>query len=230
VTHKQAMPAPQPTRLFHITALANLPAICAAGALLSKNHGAAAGINYQNIAHAGAQGARAQRTVPNPRGGLVHDFVPFYFAPRSPMLYAINRGSVTACDWRQEDIVHFETTVQAVTALNQAFVFYDRNATLAFSTPYTDLARLDEVVAWDLITEAPQLDGFCQYWQNNAANPRYADRMERRQAEFLVKTQVPLTCVTRLGVIDAVRQAEAQAVLAESGVYLQVDVMRSWYF
>ena len=58
------MPAPQPTRLFHITAIANLQAIFAAGALVSKNGGAAAGINYQNIAHAGAQGARAVRAVP----------------------------------------------------------------------------------------------------------------------------------------------------------------------
>ncbi len=44
------MPAPKPTRLFHITAIANLPAILAAGALLSKNAGAAVGIDYQNIA------------------------------------------------------------------------------------------------------------------------------------------------------------------------------------
>lgn len=99
------MPAPQPTRLFHITAIANLPAICMAGALLSKNDGAVAGINYQNIAHAGAQGAMAGRTVPNPPGGLVHDFVPFYFAPRSPMLCAINGGRVAGCPWRQSDIV-----------------------------------------------------------------------------------------------------------------------------
>jgi hypothetical protein len=34
------MPAPRPTRLFHITAIANLPAIFAKGALLSKNGGA----------------------------------------------------------------------------------------------------------------------------------------------------------------------------------------------
>jgi hypothetical protein len=38
------MPAPRPIRLFHITAIANLPAICAAGALLSKSRGAANGI------------------------------------------------------------------------------------------------------------------------------------------------------------------------------------------
>lgn len=76
------MPAPRPVRLFHITALENLPTILAAGALVSKNAGAAAGIKYQNIAHGGAQSARSQRGVPDPPGGSVHDFVPFYFAPR----------------------------------------------------------------------------------------------------------------------------------------------------
>ena len=224
------MPAPQPTRLFHITAMANLSAIFAAGALLSKNGGAAAGIDYQNIAHSGAQGARAARSVPNPPGGLVHDFVPFYFAPRSPMLLAINGGRVVGCPWHQGDIVHFETTVENVSALGRPFVFYDRNATLAFSTPFTDLAQLDTAVAWDLLTEAPQLDGFCKYWQSKAADPRYADRMERRQAEFLVKTSTPLSCMTRLGVVDAARQAQVQAILNQASVALTVDVMPSWYF
>lgn len=224
------MPAPYPTRLFHITAIANLPAIFAAGALLSKNGGAAAGINYQNIAHAGAQGARAVRAVPNPPGGLVHDFVPFYFAPRSPMLFAINGGRVAECQWRQTDIVHFETTVQCLVARGRPFVFYDRNATLAFSTPYTDLAHLDTAVAWDLMTEAPQLDGYCKFWQNNPAVARYADRMERRQAEFLVRDNVPLDCMTRLGVIDAARQAQVLALLAQAGVALTVDIMPAWYF
>jgi hypothetical protein len=222
--------APQPTRLFHITAIANLPAILATGALLSKNGGAAAGINYQNIAHAGAQGARAIRSVPNPPGGRVHDFVPFYFAPRSPMLYAIDGGRVAGCPWRQGDIVHFETTVQNVLGLGQPFVFYDRNATLAFSTAYTDLVHLDTAIAWDLLTETPQLDGYCRYWQSNAANARHADRMERRQAEFLVKDNAPLHCMTRLGVIDAARQAQVGALLAQAGVGLNVDIMPSWYF
>jgi hypothetical protein len=224
------MPASRPTRLFHITAIANLPAILAAGALLSKNGGAVAGINYQNIAHAGAQGARAVRAVPNPPGGLVHDFVPFYFAPRSPMLFAIDGGRVANCPWRQADIVHFETTVQNVTPLGRSFVFYDRNATLAFSTPYTDLAHLDAAVAWDLLTEAPQLDGYCKFWQNNQTVARYADRMERRQAEFLVRDNVPLGEMTRLGVIDAGGQAQVRALLAQAGVALTVDIMPTWYF
>jgi hypothetical protein len=224
------MPAPRPVRLFHITAIANLPAICAAGALLSKNAGAASGINYQNIAYQGAQGARARRGVPNPPGGLVHDFVPFYFAPRSPMLGAINSGRVTGCELRQEDIVHLETTVERVVAGGAPFLFYDRNATLAFSKAYMDLGKLDEAIAWELLTEAPTLDGYCKYWHNRPDSLRYTDRMERRLAEFLVKDRVPLAAFTRIGVIDGGKAEAVHAILEESGVTLPVEVKRDWYF
>lgn len=224
-----AMPIPNPVRLFHITAIANLPGICAAGALLSKSVGDLVGIAYQNIAHAGAQGARSIRTVPNPPGGVVHDFVPFYFAPRSPMLSSVNEGKVMGCNWRQEDIVHLETTVDRVTAGGKQFVFYDRNATLGYSEPYTDLARLD-AVAWDLLTESPRLDGFCKYWFTKLSNPRYADRMERRQAEFLVKDAVDLGRLIRIGVIDENRAHEVRAILTQHGVNLPVEVKRDWYF
>lgn len=223
------MAVPQTVRLFHITAIANLPAICAAGALLSKNAGAAAGIDYQDIAHQGAQGARAGRAVPNPPGGVVHDYVPFYFAPRSPMLFAINGGRVANCQWRQGDIVHLETTVDRVVADNVPFVFYDRNATLAFAQPFADLTRLD-VVAWDLLTENPVLDGFCTYWHNKHSVERYADRMERRQAEFLVRERVSLSRFTRIGVMDENRATDVRAILAAAGVNLPVEVKTDWYF
>ena len=54
--------------------------------------------------------------------------------------------------------------------------------------------------------------------------------MERRQAEFLVRDNVPLNCMTRLGVIDAARQAQVLALLAQAGVALTVDIMPAWYF
>lgn len=223
------MPIPRPVRLFHITAIANLPAIFVAGALLSKNAGASAGINYQNIAHQGAQGARALRAVPNPPGGVVHDYVPFYFAPRSPMLRAINGGRVKDCAYRQGDIAHLETTVEQVTAGGAAFVFYDRNATLAFARAFTDLARLDQV-DWDLLTEEPRLDGFCKYWQSCSDPARYADRMERRQAEFLVRNRVRLGRFTRIGVIGDPQAATVRAMTSAAGIHLPAVVMRDWYF
>lgn len=223
------MPVPNPVRLFHITAIANLPRICEVGMLVSKNRGAAAGIDYQNIAHRGAQGARALRALPDPPGGVVHDYVPFYFAPRSPMLSAIHTGRVADCTWQQADIVHFETTVDRVTAGGKSFAFYDRNATLRHSRCYIDLARLD-ILAWDLFTEAPQLDGFCKYFQDRPAVARYADRMERRQAEFLVRDAVSLDQMTRIGVIDRQHADEVGTILRAAGVNLRVDVMHDWYF
>ncbi len=223
------MAVPNPVRLFHITAIANLPAICAAGALLSKNQGATNGIAYQNIAHQGAQGARSIKSVPNPPGGLVHDFVPFYFAPRSPMLRAIEGGKVMGCQWRQADIAHLETTTELVASDGTPFVFYDRNATLPYSQPYTNLSSLDQV-AWDLFTEQPQLDGFCKYWHDRPSIDRYADRMERRQAEFLVKGVVPLVKFTRIGVIDQGHADAVRAILDQAGVNLPVVVKPEWYF
>ena len=159
----------------------------------------------------------------------MHDFVPFYFAPRSPMLCAINGGRVAGCDWRQADIVHLESTVTQITPAGVPFVFYDRNATLAFSAAYTDLARLD-AIDWDLLTEEPQLDGFCQYWQNKANDARYADRMEKRQAEFLVHRSVPLAHIQRIGVINTAKQVEVAAILGQHGVNLPVELRPSWYF
>jgi hypothetical protein len=222
------MSAPQPTRIFHITALDNLADICATGALLSKSIGATKGISYTNIAHEGAQGARAQRPVLNPPGGMIHDYVPFYFAPRSPMLFALNGGGVKGCDLRQADIVHFESTVQNVASLGQPIVFYDRNATLQHSQGYSDLTKLDSVVAWDLLTEAPTLDGYCMYFKD--MQPKRPDRRERRMAEFLVKSSVPLSAMTRLGVMNSERQSQAQRILNQTATPLHVTVMPDWYF
>ncbi|MCQ8104205.1 DUF4433 domain-containing protein [Methylomonas sp. SURF-2] len=221
---------PNPVRLFHITAIDNLADICRSGALLSKNAGASLGINYQNIAHSGAQSARSGRNVIDPPGGSVHDFVPFYFAPRSPMLFSINSGNVAGCDFRQADILHFETTIDRVTSTNPDFVFYDRNATLRYSEAFTDLSLLPSKVAWDLITESPRLDGYCKYFHNNFNNERYIDRMERRQAEFLVKHRVDLPSMTRIGVINRSKAELVREILVETGIDLPVEVKTDWYF
>jgi len=221
---------PDPIRLFHITAIDNLSDICRTGGLLSKSDGAVQGISYQNIAHAGAQGARAAKAVPNPPGGTIHEYVPFYFAPRSPMLSAIDNGKVEGCGYSQEDILHFETTVPNVMQLDKGIVFFDRNATVSYSAPHTDISLLQSEVAWDLITEDPCLDGYCKFFFNRPASTKYADRMEKRQAEFLVKEGVPLNCMTRIGVISENKAQIVREILAKFGVELDVEVITDWYF
>lgn len=221
---------PNPVRLFHITAIDNLADICQRGALVSKNAGASLGINYQNIAHGGAQSARTFRGVPNPPGGGIHDFVPFYFAPRSPMLSAIDNGNVAGCELRQADILHFETTIERVISQNAEFVFYDRNATLFYCQAFTDLGQLGSQVAWDLITESPTLDGFCKYFFTKYGHEKYFDRMERRQAEFLVKHYINLSAMTRIGVINHDKAQMVREILVQTGIDLPVEVKTNWYF
>jgi hypothetical protein len=225
------MTMPRPVRLFHITALDNLDMICQQGALISKTKSQQLGLHYHNIAHGGAQGARSTKSVKNPPGGLVHDFVPFYFAPRSPMLSAIHNGQVQNCNYDQAGIIYFETTIEIAHQNGlQDFVFYDRNATLDYSQSFTDLQLLATSVDWGTITESPRLDGFCKYFMNSHANPRYVDRVAKRQAEFLIKETVPLDWVTRIGVIDQNMAQQVDAILVKNGVNLQVDVMTDWYF
>lgn len=221
---------PKPVRLFHITAIDNLPAIFEMGALLCKEHSQAAGIDYQNIAHRGAQGVRASKTVISPPGGCIHDYVPFYFAPRSPMLMAINGGKVQNCIYGQEDIVHFELLVRTVVEAKAEFVFYDRNATKDYSQAYIDPRVLKDVVAWDLLTEEPRLDGFCKYFQDRHQPEKYMDRMEKRQAEFLIKHQVPLVWFTRIGVINSQKAEIVRGTIAKFRLDLPVEVMTDWYF
>lgn len=220
-----AAAVPSPVRLFHITAIGNLPAIAAAGALACKN----AGRPYVNIAHQGTQGARSAKQVPHPHGATVHDFVPFYFAPRSPMLFTIDRGNVAGCSLKQRDIVHVETTVDLAVAGGAPFVIYDRNATLTYATAYTSLTDLDKV-SWDLLLEPPCLDGYCKYFHDVHANPRYTDRRERRMAEFLVHGSLPVSSMLRIGVIDEAAAHQARGVLLTHGVRLPVAVKPDWYF
>ncbi|WCN08261.1 DUF4433 domain-containing protein [Marinomonas mediterranea] len=225
------MAMPRPVRLFHITAIDNLDMICQQGALLSKVRNKQLGLHYHNIAHGGAQGARAVKSVINPPGGLVHEFVPFYFAPRSPMLSAIHHGQVQNCQYDQTGIIYFETTVERARQSGlQEFVFYDRNATLDYSQCFTNLNLLGSSVDWATMIASPQLDGFCKYFFDNPRDDRYVDRMEKRQAEFLIKERVPLNWMTRIGVIDEVRAQEVNAILARNNVNLTVDVMTDWYF
>ena len=216
---------PDLVRIFHITALGNIPAICEAGALLPKNRVP----NYFNIAHQGAQGARSVRQVPNPPGGSVHDFVPFYYALRSPMLYAINGGRVAGCALKQDDVVHFEFTIASVLAGGAQFVIYDRNATLSYAGAYTSLSDLDKI-AWDLFFEPPLVGDFSKYFHDRPSVPKHADRLERRMAEFLVQGAVQLNGCTRIGVADSSSQQQVLAMVRHAGMNVAVDVRPDWYF
>ena len=50
-------------------------------------------------------------TVPCCANRFVGEFVPFYFCPRSPMLYSLNRGNTGRSPGCQRTVVHLVSTV-----------------------------------------------------------------------------------------------------------------------
>lgn len=99
------------TPVYHITLISNLESILKSGVLIAKSRLKQQQINYQNIAHLDIQNRRALIRVPCAAGGCLLDYVPFYFAPRSPMLYTIFRGNVQGYTEGQTPIIHIGRTV-----------------------------------------------------------------------------------------------------------------------
>ena len=220
---------PDPLYIFHITALDNIDRIAHNACLLSKNTLKNNQITHLDIAYQEIQGRRAAKQVIVGVGGVLHDYVPFYFAPRSPMLFTINNGNVPGCAYKQEDIVHLVSDVDTVVTAGLDFVFYDKNASVFNSTAYSDIADLDKI-DWPLFFEKPTLDGYCKFWKSNANNPRYMSRMETRQAEFLVKDRFILEHIHYIGVIDDSRKNLVEGILQKHGLNIDVYVKKDWYF
>jgi hypothetical protein len=223
------LPPRRPLQIFHITAIPNLVGIAKsrklfANAVLQKKK-----MQHENIAYQGAQGKRATKIVAKPPAGYIHDYVPFYFAPRSPMLMAINGGRVENCPHRQADIAHLVTTVEAIAESELPYVFYDYNATLDIATCYSDLKDLDKI-DWPLFYEQPCMDGYCKYWNSRVDIAKYVTRMETRQAEFLVHKNVPLNLISSVGVYSEEKAVEVRKIFEDADIDTPVEVKTAWYY
>jgi ssDNA thymidine ADP-ribosyltransferase DarT-like protein len=219
---------PNPVLVFHITAIDNLAAIGASGALLAKSRLISGRVLHASIAYEHIQDRRSQKIVPIGPGGSLHDYVPFHFAPRSPMLLAIHGGNVPNCLHRQQDIVHLVGRAEDVVAAGLPFVFSNYHAVLDFAEFFAELASLDRI-DWPLFFESPKLGGYCQYWQSRP-EPRYMLRKETRQAEFLIHQSVPISLIRGVVVYNAAAEARVRTVLQQVQWEVPVKVVPAWYY
>jgi hypothetical protein len=110
------------TFIYHITHIDNIPRIQAEGGLVCDADAQQRNLCKQSIAHAEIKERRNQRQVVKlffanvAAGGVLSDYVPFYFANRSPMLYAIHTGHVAQYAGKQNDVVYLVSSVDAVAA------------------------------------------------------------------------------------------------------------------
>jgi hypothetical protein len=204
--------------VFHITHVDNVPGIVAEG-LLCDSVASAKGLTRVDIGYSQIKERRARRAVPLGRGGNLNDYVPFYFGPRSPMLYTINLGNVPQYQEGQNWIVHLLIDGEKVAADGLDFTYTDGHAVMEISTFHDDLSEVATHVDLELMKQ--------RYWYDTLQDP---DRKRRRQAEFLVHGAVPWSRVERIGVRTTACRDRAADVLASAKHSPPIDVRPDWYY
>jgi hypothetical protein len=206
------------TAIYHITHVDNLPALIARGALLSDTLIRQHGLAPRNIAYGNIKARRAATAVTVAPHGVVSDYVPFYFCPRSPMLYAVHGGQVPGYDGGQANVVHLVASAESLVASGLGCVHTEGHAAMqpiVFHPGCDGFPRLD----WPLIRSGS--------WGNT---PDDGDRKRRKQAEFLVHGSVPWTAISHVGVIDATIAGRVSTLLATAEHRPEVVVQRHWYY
>lgn len=208
--------------IYHFTHLDNVEAIFATGHLACDLM-AREGLTRTEVGDPAIKQSRRQRAVLAGPGGQVGDYVPFYFATRSPMMYRI------ACEHRDgrpncypggdRPLVYLVTTVRAVVDTGADWVATDGNAATATTEFTADLRMMEEMIDWPLLV--------AERWNNT---PEDMDRQRRRQAEFLVHQRVSTQAISWIGVHDDSRRAQVGEMLRDHPLGRRIIVRPTWYY
>lgn len=210
---------PSEVRIYHICPVANLASIVACGELCPLSILQARGIVPHSIAYSHLQQRRDALRVPIPPGGGLHDYGPWSFAARSPMLYTTARGALDS-ETSQRDIVHLVSDVARVLEMQLPFVFTDGHPLTNQLTRFeSDVALLPGLLDWDVLLDP---------WWNNTLED--SDRKRKRQAEFLIHGPAPWPMVRGIAVQDAEARRAVEQIVAASTCRPKVLVLPEWYY
>ena len=213
-------PPPANPKIYHITHVDNLPGIIADGGLVSDAAMIARGGPAATIGMSGIKKRRVEElAVGCVPGANVGQFVPFYFCPRSIMLYVIHRRNHPELAYRggQDPIVHLEAdlhqVIQWAGEQGRPWAFSLSNAGAAYATFRNQVGHLSQL-NWPAIA---------------ATDFRMAEIKEGKQAEFLVLGDFPWALINRIGVHSAGIQSRVMAALPVAH-RRPVDVQPAWYY
>lgn len=161
--------------------------------LLSNAEQQRRGLEHHSIAIDAIQRTRAQMPVPCGPGGVVHDYVPFYFCKRSPMLLSV----VNARNVDQNFLVHLAVSVSILE--EPSAVFTDASANRIADPPafFSEPEALTQL-NWDEIDSLK--------W----SSPDEL-RKQQKMAELLIHGNVPWSQISSIivwnkGVADWIRE------------------------
>jgi len=160
---------------------------------------------------------RAMHPVPVGPGGVLNNYVPFYFTPFSIMMMNIHSGRGVQ-QRPNEEIVILVSSLRYILEQGVPFVFTDSHAYYKWANYYTDLAELDKI-DWKILQQRDfkrDIDDLAKF--------------ERYQAEALIHQHCPISAL--LGIVcytDELKiQIERQLTVRE--LNLDVHVKTGWYF
>lgn len=214
------MNPPIPTPIFRMLHIDNLPVVLQRGGMHASNQIPADGLPYKTIHNLDIQNERHQRIIPCGSGGTLHDYVPFYLGPRSPMLLQLHTGRVTGYTEGQTPLIYLVSTAQKVAEAGCGFVFSDGHGIARFTEWYADLVNLDKL-DWDMI--------YARIWRDSVDD---MDKQRRKQAEFLMYHHCPWGLIQEIAVINSGMTAKVTEILSAYPHLQQpaIKIRSEWYY
>lgn len=213
-------PVPNPTPIYRFLHIDNLSVVLQRGALHAPNHCPKDGLPYRTIHNLDIQNKRRIELVPCGPGGTIHDYVAFYFGPRSPMLLQLHTGQVSGYNEKQDALIYLGSTAQNVAQNHVPFVFSDGHGIARITKWFdslTDLEKVDWVAAYATI------------WKDTIND---MDRQRRKQAEFLVHKRCDWSLIQEIAVVNSAAKTKVESIVGQfsTAVCRPVNVRPDWYY
>ena len=214
-------PPPRRPKVYHITHVDNLPAIVEEGQLVCDREMIRRGGPTRAIGMSAIKRRRVEQLAvhchPQTKVG---DYVPFYFCPRSVMLYVIHMANHQELAYRggQGPIIHLEadlhTVIEWADGDSRPWAFSLSNAGARYTEFRNQTDDLDEL-DWTAIA---------------ARNFRDPEVKEAKQAEFLVHDACPFELFPRIGVRSPDVAERVTSTVAGLDYRPTVEVQVGWYY
>lgn len=208
---------PDKAWVYYITHVDNLQGIVDDGCLWSDAAMRKQKAQHRSIGYEHIKDRRLALPVKCHEGTKVGDYVPFYFCPRSAMLYVINQRNVDlGYVGGQGPIIHLVASLDEVVAWanenGALWAFSSSTAASPLADFFCDLGQLGEI-DWDAVN--------AWYWR---------EQLSAKQAEFLLQSRAPFDLVRGIGTYDKGVKAQVETILASSGHRPTVKVKSRWYY
>ena len=151
--------------------------------------------------------------------------VPFYFCPRSVMLYVLHCGNAEGLTYHggQEPLVHLVFDLQHVLQWAQCnhvrICYTSSNAGSRYFKVFTDFDNITTNLNWQAIDST--------HWAGRGID---ASVKEQKQAECLVENKLSSDLIENIGVHNAAIEQKVQNTLHKYNRSIPVQIRSGWYY